>query len=100
MFYLHDLSKLAHYGDINDGDNDSVGDDDNENNDDDDNDDEEDDNDGGITELPLNPLSLNKFLKPPITKVRAIVKMFRNMSQSAFLIMILTFLLLICSIKN
>ena len=44
--YLHDLSKLANYGDRNDGDNDTVGDDDNENDNDDDDDDEEDNNDG------------------------------------------------------
>ena len=63
-----------HYGDRNDCDKDSVGDDENEyGNDDDDDDDEEDDNDGGISELPLNPLSLNKSFQPLITKVRAIV---------------------------
>ena len=74
MLFLHDLSKLVHYGDKNDGDNDSVGDEhDNENNNDGDVGDEEDNNDGGITELPLNPLSLNKSFKPLITKVRAIV---------------------------
>ena len=78
MLHLHDLSKHAHYSDRNDVDTDSVGDDDNENDNDNDNDDEEDDNDGGITELPLNPVSLNKSFKTLVTKVCTIVKMFRN----------------------